>query len=204
MEVQHGIFPIRDCPAHPFNYPTRSKQSVTPILRRTRRWRRGRPHHASLGSASRDSMDVDARHRISQRPHADARLCRDTRGRDGRVRQELAARVISVITTALCPNPLRLPVKRGPPPRSRNKLAQEFIDTAYKLWKEGGETALREVMLKQPARFCKLIARCRRGLFQLARVRLILAIADFCGARGEAWRDGCDKLARRGGVERLP
>jgi hypothetical protein len=90
------------------------------------------------------------------------------------------------------------------PPGSRNKLAQEFIDTAYKLWKEGGETALREVMLKQPARFCKLIARCRRGLFQLARVRLILAIADFCGARGEAWRDGCDKLARRGGVERLP
>ena len=92
----------------------------------------------------------------------------------------------------------------GRRPGSRNKLAQEFIDTAYKLWKEGGETALREVMLKQPARFCKLIARCRRGLFQLARVRLILAIADFCGARGEAWRDGCDKLARRGGVERLP
>jgi hypothetical protein len=27
-----------------------------------------------------------------------------------------------------------------------------------KLWKEGGETALREVMLKQPAKFCALIA----------------------------------------------
>ena len=31
MEVQHGAFPMRDCPTHQFNYPTRSKQSVTPI-----------------------------------------------------------------------------------------------------------------------------------------------------------------------------
>ena len=46
----------------------------------------------------------------------------------------------------------------GRRPGSRNKLAQEFIDTAYKLWKEGGEEALREVMLKQPAKFCALIA----------------------------------------------
>jgi hypothetical protein len=46
----------------------------------------------------------------------------------------------------------------GRRPGSRNKLAQEFIDTAYALWKEGGETALREVMLKQPAKFCALIA----------------------------------------------
>jgi hypothetical protein len=46
----------------------------------------------------------------------------------------------------------------GRRPGSRNKLAQDFIDTAYKLWKEGGETALREVMLKQPAKFCALIA----------------------------------------------
>ena len=46
----------------------------------------------------------------------------------------------------------------GRRPGSRNKLAQDFIDTAYKLWKEGGEQALLEVMLKQPAKFCALIA----------------------------------------------
>jgi hypothetical protein len=36
-------------------------------------------------------VDVDARLRAPQGPHADTRLCRNTRGRDGGVRQELAA-----------------------------------------------------------------------------------------------------------------
>jgi hypothetical protein len=38
-------------------------------------------------------VDVDASVRASRRPHTNARLCRDARGRDGGVRQELAAGV---------------------------------------------------------------------------------------------------------------
>jgi hypothetical protein len=41
-------------------------------------------------------LDVDARLRASRRPHANARLCRDARGRDGGVRQELAAGITPI------------------------------------------------------------------------------------------------------------
>jgi len=41
-------------------------------------------------------MDVDARVRIPREPHTDARLRADARGRDGGVRQELAAAVNAV------------------------------------------------------------------------------------------------------------
>ena len=43
--------------------------------------------------------DVDARHRISQRPHGDARLRGDPRGRHGSIRQELAAGVTKNVAT---------------------------------------------------------------------------------------------------------
>jgi hypothetical protein len=39
----------------------------------------------------RAAMDVDARIRASRRPHTNARLCRDTRGRHEGIREELAA-----------------------------------------------------------------------------------------------------------------
>jgi hypothetical protein len=44
----------------------------------------------------------------------------------------------------------------GRPKGSRNKLAQDYIDTYYRLFQEGGEQALREVMLKSPAKFLQL------------------------------------------------
>jgi hypothetical protein len=43
--------------------------------------------------ADRESVNVDARLRVSRRSHADARLRGDARGRDGSVREELAARM---------------------------------------------------------------------------------------------------------------
>jgi hypothetical protein len=43
----------------------------------------GRPHHEGGGSAGGTVLDVDARIRISQGPHADARLRGDAPGRDG-------------------------------------------------------------------------------------------------------------------------
>jgi len=39
----------------------------------------------------RDPMDVDAGFRPSRRPHAHSRICGDTRGRHGSIREELAA-----------------------------------------------------------------------------------------------------------------
>src|SRR5262245_6264781 len=44
----------------------------------------------------------------------------------------------------------------GRPKGSRNKLAQDYIDAYYRLFQEGGEQALREVMLKSPAKFLQL------------------------------------------------
>ena len=41
-----------------------------------------------------NALDVDARLRAPRRPHADARLRGDARGRDGGVRKELAAGVV--------------------------------------------------------------------------------------------------------------
>jgi hypothetical protein len=41
--------------------------------------------------ARRLALDVDVSLRASRRSDADARLCRDTRGRDGRIREKLAA-----------------------------------------------------------------------------------------------------------------
>ena len=66
----------------------------------------------------------------------------------------------------------------GRRPGSRNKLAQEFIDTAYKLWKEGGETALREVMLKQPAKFCALIAALQPQHFKFEHEHTVMALSS--------------------------
>jgi hypothetical protein len=43
--------------------------------------------------AGRNVLDVDARFRAPRRPHADARLRGDARGRDDGVRKELAAGV---------------------------------------------------------------------------------------------------------------
>jgi hypothetical protein len=53
---------------------------------------RGRPHHEGGGSAGGAVLDVDARLRAPRRPHADARLRGNPRGRDGGFCQELAAR----------------------------------------------------------------------------------------------------------------
>src|SRR5262249_38443544 len=58
--------------------------------------RRRRPHHEGRRCADRHVMDVDARVRIPRGPHTDARLRADARGRDGGVRQELAAAVSAV------------------------------------------------------------------------------------------------------------
>ena len=45
----------------------------------------------------------------------------------------------------------------GRRPGSRNKLAEEAFNIALKLVNEGGEQAMREVMLKEPAKFCQLM-----------------------------------------------
>src|SRR5262249_38113469 len=62
-------------------------------MRRTCRWRSCGPHLQGSRFASRDAADVDARLRTPRRPHADARLPANARGRDGGVREELAAGV---------------------------------------------------------------------------------------------------------------
>jgi Tripartite tricarboxylate transporter family receptor len=62
-------------------------------LRRARRWRRGRPHHARRRSARGDAMAVDAGLRAPPGPEADPRLRGDARGRNGRIREKLAAGV---------------------------------------------------------------------------------------------------------------
>jgi hypothetical protein len=50
--------------------------------------------------AGRNAVDVDARLWASRGPHSDARLRGDTRGRDGGVRQELAAGIGRVLINA--------------------------------------------------------------------------------------------------------
>ena len=45
----------------------------------------------------------------------------------------------------------------GRPKGSRNQLSQWLFVIALKLSKEGGEQAMREVMLKEPAKFCQLM-----------------------------------------------
>jgi hypothetical protein len=45
----------------------------------------------------------------------------------------------------------------GRRPGSRNKLAEEAFNIALKFVNEGGEQAMREVMLKEPAKFCQLM-----------------------------------------------
>src|SRR4029077_10451312 len=45
----------------------------------------------------------------------------------------------------------------GRRPGSRNKLAEGAFNIALKLVNEGGEQAMREVMLKEPAKFCQLM-----------------------------------------------
>jgi hypothetical protein len=45
----------------------------------------------------------------------------------------------------------------GRRPGSRNKLAEEAFNIALKLVNEDGEQAMREVMLKEPAKFCQLM-----------------------------------------------
>ena len=60
----------------------------------------GRPHHEGARRAGRYAMDVDAHFRLSRRPHADARLRGDARGRDGGVREELAAVQLKPTTEA--------------------------------------------------------------------------------------------------------
>src|SRR5262249_6160285 len=61
------------------------------VMRRACRWRSCGPHLQGSRFASRDAADVDARLRTPRRPHADARLPANARGRDGGVREELAA-----------------------------------------------------------------------------------------------------------------
>src|SRR5262245_27675258 len=58
--------------------------------------RRRRPHHEGRRCADRHVMDMEVRVRILRGPHTDARLRADARGRDGGVRQELAAAVSAV------------------------------------------------------------------------------------------------------------
>src|SRR5262249_25479237 len=75
--------------------------------------RRRRPHHEGRRCADRHVMDVDARVRIPRGPHTDARLRADARGRDGGVRQELAAAVSAVEakteveTTSILPSKMK-------------------------------------------------------------------------------------------------
>src|SRR5262245_51520309 len=57
-------------------------------------WYCCRPHHESSRRAGRNTVDVDARLRAPRRSLADLRLRGDARGRDGGVREELAAGVI--------------------------------------------------------------------------------------------------------------
>jgi hypothetical protein len=57
-----------------------------------------RPHLQSERIASRGVMDVGTSLRTPRGPHANARLCGDTRGRDGGIRQELAARELRPCT----------------------------------------------------------------------------------------------------------
>ena len=63
-------------------------------LRRARGRRRGRAHHESHRCAGRIAVVLDARLRLSLRPQANPRICSDTRGRHGRIREELAAGII--------------------------------------------------------------------------------------------------------------
>src|SRR5215467_6487722 len=63
-------------------------------MRRACRWRSCGLHLQGSRFASRDAADVDARLRTPRRPHADARLPANARGRDGGVREELAAGVV--------------------------------------------------------------------------------------------------------------
>jgi hypothetical protein len=59
-------------------------------IRRAGRRRRGRPDHEGGSGTGRNAVNMDAGLRASRGPHADTRLCRDARGRDGGIRQELA------------------------------------------------------------------------------------------------------------------
>jgi hypothetical protein len=69
----------------------RSARPINPL--RTKRYPRGRPHDEASRGAGRLAVDVDARLRAPRESHADVRLCRDPRGCDGGVCQELAAGV---------------------------------------------------------------------------------------------------------------
>ena len=133
-------------------------------LRRTCRWRCGRPHHASLGSASRDSMDVDARHRISQRPHANARLCRDTLSCDGGIRQELAAGILE-------PVPVATWALGGSPPCLRRSLRATALAPPWKTQVRG------EVLQHRQQRF-----RFARHLYFPNDLACVIHNADRCSS----------------------
>src|SRR5262249_47332183 len=70
-------------------------------LRCARGWCRGRPHLQGECRAGRRALDVDAGLRSPRGPHPDARLCGDARGRDGGVRQKLAAELATSILPSL-------------------------------------------------------------------------------------------------------
>jgi hypothetical protein len=86
------------------------------ILKRARALpRRGRPHHEG-GGAGGAFIDVDARLRPPRKPHADAQLRGDARGRDGGVREELAAGMTKkcrVNSTRVRPKKSRLRLTAG-------------------------------------------------------------------------------------------
>jgi hypothetical protein len=82
-----------------------ARLDMGPLRRALRRADRGRaiarPYHGRCGSVGGNVLDVDARLRAPRRPHADARLRADARGRDGGIRQTLAAGVAMAKTTPL-------------------------------------------------------------------------------------------------------
>src|SRR5215813_11554601 len=71
-------------------------------LRRARGRRRGRAHHESHRCAGRIAVVLDARLRLSLRPQANPRICSDTRGRHGRIREKLAAGIIAPPARSRC------------------------------------------------------------------------------------------------------
>src|SRR5262249_60005398 len=56
-----------------------------------------RPHLEGTRGARWLTVDVDARLWAPRRPHAGARLCRDARGSDGGIREELAAGILKAL-----------------------------------------------------------------------------------------------------------